>query len=214
MAAKPQTGLLIVRANARPARGESDQRKRVEAGDHRSPPLGGPIRGGVGDPYGERSRVIGKGSEITRRWSERALRIVQGNGGDGDGSGPKLASARLRSCTGGFAPSPLADMTTRRARRGTPYPKLMAVESGIDLKGPDDGVWAANGPSRLVRSRPTGSWARHDQPPDSLPAPGTTSRSWQEPGRWCRGGSRLVWSAAAWRCLSYPGVEAFPGCRS
>jgi Luciferase-like monooxygenase len=166
------------------------------------------------DPYGERSRVTGKAqkshgggqnehSELSKAMA--ATVMVQGRNWPRCGLDPAPAGS-LRC--------PLVDMTTRRARRGTPYPKLMAVESGIDLKGPDDGVWAANGPSRLVRSRPTGSWARHDQPPDSLPAPGTTSRSWQEPGRWCRGGSRLVWSAAAWRCPSGPGVEAFPGCRS
>ena len=82
---------------------------------------------------------------------------------------------------------PLPDIEMRRVRgvTGATAPTIMAAESGIDLKGPDSRVRAANGPSRLVRSRLTSSWARHDQPWDSHPAPGTTSRSWQKPAVQC-----------------------------
>ena len=88
-------------------RGASDQGKRAEAGDHRSPTprgthqgrgwgthqgrdqgtLGGPIRGGPG------------GREIAVERSRRAARNCTGNSATGTVRGPKSASARPGPCT-------------------------------------------------------------------------------------------------------------------
>jgi hypothetical protein len=157
----------------------SDQRKRAEPGDPRSPTPGGPIRGGVGGPIRGGIRGVIGGPIRGALGAKKSL------------EGLLESRLELRQTIG----------RRQRSRAGTTTSQDHGGGAWIDLKEPDSG----SGPPVPLQAgsvAPTGCWARRYQPPDSLPATGTTSGP-------CRG-RPAAWSAATSRCFMRPGGGSIP----
>ena len=90
--------------------GASDQRKRAEAGDHRSPTPRGTHQGGIRGVIGEPIRGESRGPRNCCAAVRMAARNCLGNSTTGTVLGPKSASARPGPCTRPRS----ADALTRR----------------------------------------------------------------------------------------------------